>query len=289
MYKSDELYGKVRLNSYQPTQKAAKFLNIFQSVGWHNCNDLYHQIYENGGPGCLIIFTVAGKGCLRLSDKNYTLSAGTVAFIPPKTSMEYFTLEGNHWEFYWINVIGTYAIQTVSYIIDEHTPVFRIGNMADCLEKIKYLIFLEDDNKYRFEIEVSKKISELLHEIINELFFLPSSSLQRDSLPMKIAVYIEKHYSESINISKLCEEFFVSQNQLIRVFRREIGYTPYEYMKNYRLLKACELLQLTNYTINEIGALVGFQNRSNFIFQFRLKYGITPCSYRKLFFPLSTK
>lgn len=289
MIKATEKYGMVRLNSYIPSTRAIKMLNYFQSVGWHDCNSLYHQQYEQGIAGAFIIFTVGGKGFIRLDDKVYPLTAGVNVLVPPNTPMEYYTCDGSTWEFYWINLYGTYAIQTVHYILAEQESIFRISNITDCLDQIKYLIYLQDDNKFRFEFEVSQKIFELLQNIAKGLFLISGEDSQNDHYLMKIVAYIENHYAEPLHIKEVSENFHISQNQLIRSFLADIGYTPYEYLKRYRLLKACELLEMTNHPIAEIGALTGFQNSSNFIFQFKSQYNMTPLSYRKLFSPVKNR
>lgn len=77
---------------------------------------------------------------------------------------------------------------------------------------------------------------------------------------MKTAAYLEKHYMEQIDLKTLSKMFYISQNQLIRVFQEQFGYTPYEYLKRYRLLKACELLEQTCRPIGEIAHLIRFPN-----------------------------
>jgi len=288
MYKANEEYGKVRMNSYIATSKAEKMLNYFKSVGWHECNSLYHQLYKDGISGVFMIFTVGGTGTIRLNEKSYILTAGKGILVPPNTPMEYYTCTGSTWEFYWISMYGLYVLQTTAYILSEQETLFHISNITDCLEIIKHLIYLEDENKFRFELEASQKIYELMQNIIKGLFHFTNNSLSND-FSAKIVAYIEKHYNDTIHIAGLSKTFHISQNQLIRNFQAEIGYTPYEYLKRFRLLKACELLEMTGYTIKEIGKLTGFQNISNFIFQFKTQYAITPYSYRKLYSPLSKK
>ena len=270
------------MNSYIPSAKAIRMLNYFQTVGWHNCNSLYHQVYRKGIEGGFLLFTVGGKGIIRFDNKLHTLSAGMAVLLPPKTPMEYFTSDSSGWEFYWINLYGIYAIQTISYILENHDPIFSINNLTDCLEKIKQLIFLRNENKFQFELEVSQLIYQLLYEIIKGLFFSSKVS-HSDSFLIKVVSYIEKHYNEPINIERLSKKFHISQNHLIRTFKSEIGYTPYEHLKKYRLLKASELLEMTDYSIKEISSLTGFPSYSNFIYQFKTQYGVTPCTYRKLF------
>ena len=283
MYKAEEDYGKVRMNSFLPTQRAVKLLNYFQSAGWHQCNPIYRQSYENGISGSLLIFTVDGKGILKLKDTRYTLTEGTAAIVPKGIPVSYFTHPKSKWEFYWVNMNGAYVDQIVSYILEERGPVFNSGNMVYYIERINQLIVIKDENKIRFELEASQKITELLHEIINEIYFASNEKSLSGNLAVKIAAYMEHHYSEPIRLDQLSRSFHISKNQLIRIFLAEIGYTPYEYLKRYRLLKACELLQLADDTVKEISMSTGFPNSSNFIFQFKAYYGMTPNNYRKLF------
>ncbi|MPN59965.1 HTH-type transcriptional activator RhaS [bioreactor metagenome] len=143
---------------------------------------------------------------------------------------------------------------------------------------------MKEEHKFRFELGVSQKIAALLQTIAKGLYLLTEEN-SPDSYLMKIAAYIEKHYAEPIHIADLSQSFAISQNQLIRTFQAEFGYTPYEYLKKHRLLKACELLQMTEYPVEEIGEMTGFRNSSNFIFQFKRQYHITPKAYRKQYSP----
>ena len=283
MYTSEKDYGKVRMNSYLPTQRAVKFLNYYQTAGWHECNSVYRQTYDHGISGSLIIFTVKGKGILQLKGDKHTLTAGTVAIVPSDIPVSYYTYPKTKWEFYWINIYGIYVIQIISCILEEHGHVFNTGNIANYIEKVNQLIIMKDENKFCFELDVSQKITGLLHDILQEIYCNSKENSLSENLPLKITDYMEQHYTEPVRLAQLSRSFHFSENQLILIFQAKTGYTPYEYLKRYRLLKACELLQMTNNPIKEISTATGFPNVSNFIFQFKAQYGVTPCNYRKQF------
>ena len=95
-----------------------------------------------------------------------------------------------------------------------------------------------------------------------------------------ILEYIQENYSENITLEDLKHRFFLSKNQIIRIFKKRTGYPPYEYLKRYRLTKACELLLGTSQNICEIAAQVGYHNASHFAAQFGAVYGMTPGEYR---------
>lgn len=160
--------------------------------------------------------------------------------------------------------------------------VFRPACMPACVQLLRELISMDDPMKSRFEMEVSRRISTLFDLLVSDRFF-PVRKRGEDSLSNRTASYLEAHYKEKLRFDDLSQMLYVSRNQLIRVFERDTGYTPYEYLKRYRLLKACELLQMTSLPVGDIGRQTGFRNSSNFSSQFHRQYGITPQAYRRLY------
>ena len=286
MFVSKEAYGTVRMNSCVPSAKAVKYLNSFHSLGWHECNTLYHQKYKDGIGGSLVIFTVGGKGVLKIKDKSFILTGGTVAVVPPKTSMEYYTHENSSWEFYWINIYGTGAELLVKLLNEENNGLVLAKHIPGAEKIIRELMHPDYANKLSFEIEASLKIQELLHLILKKIHTAGENSTKKDTVAINIVSYIEENYQNRITLSMLSRTFYISENQLIRNVTKETGFTPYEYLKRYRLMKSCELLQLTDKPIEEISKAVGFSNVSNYIYQFKLLYDITPLKYRKRFSPM---
>ena len=57
--------------------------------------------------------------------------------------------------------------------------------------------------------------------------------------------------------------------------------TPFEYLNDYRLLRAAEQIAGSNLRINTIAGSCGFNDMSYFSKLFRRKYELTPSEYRK--------
>ena len=93
---------------------------------------------------------------------------------------------------------------------------------------------------------------------------------------------LPRHYAEPITNDKLSKATSYSVTYQNRVFKRLYDMTPLEYLTDYRMRKAKELL-LTNPTleIGEIAPKVGFHNPSHFIDQFKKYYKATPSHFRK--------
>ena len=59
------------------------------------------------------------------------------------------------------------------------------------------------------------------------------------------------------------------------------GTTPYNYLVNFRITQAKELLVLTDHSVSEIAQEVGFGDASNFSTRFAKATGQSPLQYRK--------
>ncbi|MEA5010461.1 MAG: helix-turn-helix transcriptional regulator [Angelakisella sp.] len=72
-----------------------------------------------------------------------------------------------------------------------------------------------------------------------------------------------------------------SKFYFLRRFKQQTGITPYEYIITYRLNKSKELLMQSDYSIEAISGLVGFESVSNFIKHFKRYEDTTPTKFRK--------
>lgn len=92
---------------------------------------------------------------------------------------------------------------------------------------------------------------------------------------------IENEYMNNISLVYIAEKLHISPSYLSRLFKKETGKTFIDYLKEYRLKKACELLINTNLRITEIAKTVGYDSYSYFNTLFSHFYGITPAQYRE--------
>ena len=81
--------------------------------------------------------------------------------------------------------------------------------------------------------------------------------------------------------SDLLSSAHMSKSYFLRLFRRYMGTTPYNYLVNFRITQAKELLVLTDHSISEIAQEAGFGDASNFSTRFAKATGQSPMQYRK--------
>lgn len=97
----------------------------------------------------------------------------------------------------------------------------------------------------------------------------------------KIKEYIGAHYSEDVTRSTLSKVFFLNSDYLGRLFKKKTGLSVSGYLQDVRIEEAKKLLSGTTVQVNEVAALVGYDNFSYFSHIFREKTGLTPVEYRR--------
>lgn len=152
-----------------------------------------------------------------------------------------------------------------------HLPVFGSFNTKKMLELTRELGHLSFDS---FRIDYQR----CFYSILSLLY----SQGHIDSDAEKIRNYLICNFEKNITIKDLEKLVFLSQNQIINVFKAQYHTTPYQYLIQYRLDKACELLLSTTRSINLISESVGFNEYSSFFRLFRAQYGVSPQEFRKI-------
>jgi AraC family transcriptional regulator of adaptative response / methylphosphotriester-DNA alkyltransferase methyltransferase len=91
----------------------------------------------------------------------------------------------------------------------------------------------------------------------------------------------DSNYAGIIEISHIAKQLGVSINHLARLFKKQLGPTPTQYITGLRVNKAAELLRQEDSGILEIAYRTGFKSLSGFYKCFKEQTGYTPKEYRK--------
>lgn len=144
-----------------------------------------------------------------------------------------------------------------------------------------------------FDMTIIKaQISRLIknRELIREKYMtqnfmveVSQSNLSKDDeFIVKLRKLLEDNLSVSdFNVKKLSEDLNISTTHLYRKLKALTGLSPVEFIRAFKLQKACEMLTNTGNSIKEIGYGLGFNNLSYFVKCFREQFGVTPSTYRQ--------
>ena len=93
--------------------------------------------------------------------------------------------------------------------------------------------------------------------------------------------YVHEHYAEELSLEQLAKLSHYSKSYIIKLFKKNTGQTPIEYINRYRLDRAKSLLKNKKNSILDVSLMSGFQNVGYFIRIFKSHFGMTPGVYRK--------
>lgn len=98
----------------------------------------------------------------------------------------------------------------------------------------------------------------------------------------QILNYFEDHYSEKISLDQIAENMYLSPFYVSKIFKSETGDAPIHHLIKIRLEKAKELLeQGASGNIQEVAAMVGYDDAYHFSKLFKKRFGITPTQAKK--------
>lgn len=127
-------------------------------------------------------------------------------------------------------------------------------------------------------------LSTLMNRIILEILRLninKTISVKDGTQTIRqIIEYIHANYTQKISNQSIAEFFNYNPSYIGRFFKKHTGQTLHNYILEFRLAVAMELLTNPNISIGEIYKQVGFTDFYHFSKTFKLKTGKTPSEYR---------
>lgn len=98
----------------------------------------------------------------------------------------------------------------------------------------------------------------------------------------KAVHYIFQNIEKSFGLPELLDACELKSATLFSAFRRDIGQTPGNYIRNARIETAKKLLFLRSKYVSQVGFSVGYNSHTHFCRDFRATTGISPSEWRSL-------
>jgi len=107
--------------------------------------------------------------------------------------------------------------------------------------------------------------------------------VDKPKIGKQLVEYVKQHFNESnFCLTELAEQFHFNENYLSRLFKIETGQTFTEFLCDYRIQYAKQLLSHNEMRIDDISVMVGFASRRSLNRVFRKVTGVSPSMYRVL-------
>lgn len=135
------------------------------------------------------------------------------------------------------------------------------------------------------EITLEAQATLLTHWIIRSMTGNSgyTGGLSANCLVARAQHYMELHFHETVTVSQLAALEHMSESGFSRLFKKETGITPIQYLMRIRIEKAKTLLQQKEIPITEAGEKSGFGSSTHFATEFRRLTGVSPSRYREAY------
>ncbi len=232
-----------------------------------------------------IIYIASGKAHFHFGNpENETIvPAGNIVLFRPKEFQKYEYYGIDKTEVYWIHFTGNDVKNILrKYGFPDEKRIFPVGTSLEYERVFKRIIMelqrCQDDYEEMLDL-LLRHLLIIFHRELTREHVLKNEYLDSE---MDIAAsYFNENYNRDINIEEYAVSRGMSVSWFIRNFKKYTGTTPMQFITSIRITNAQMLLETTNYAINEIARIVGYDNPLYFSRLFRKQKGCPPSHYRK--------
>ena len=260
-------------------------LGLFQ-FGWERCAPA-HSFGPAARNHYLFHYILSGTGTLMADDskgvtQTYSIKSMQGFMIFPNQITTYVADRQLPWEYVWLEFDGLRVkslLDTIGLSLDK--PVYHARNKnlrEDMANEMLYISRHKDESPFHLIGHLYLFLDYLLRSAADEQ--LEHGSKLREFYIHEALTYIEHTFQNEITIEDIAGVCGLNRTYFGKIFKEALGKTPQEFLLNYRMLKAAELLKLTSLSIGDIGLAVGYANQMHFSRAFKNNYGISPREWR---------
>ncbi|OBR67792.1 AraC family transcriptional regulator [Paenibacillus oryzae] len=262
-----------------------------------NIRYCYHGIMncEPGyfwGPGLKeqykIMFVHEGRGIYQFNGNTFYLEKGQGYIVFAGTVCYMKADEREPWVYSWIAFDGDQAGPLLEDAgLSPSSPIFSFSSGSWFqLYLDKWDAAATCDN--RGELRVHSVLYQFLADWLEMMMVtkqLPAGYQAKEGYIRKALDFIHINYAERISISGLAEMIGIDRVYLSNIFKESMRVSPQQYLLQYRMDKACELLLDSELTVSEIARSVGYGDPLLFSKMFKKLTGAAPTYYRASHLP----
>lgn len=235
----------------------------------------------------LFHYVLSGTGTLMADDskgntQTYSIKSGQGFMIFPNQITTYISDHNLPWEYVWIEFDGLRvkeALQIAGLSLDNPVYHARFKDLREDMQN-EMLYLANHGNSTPFHL--------IGHLYLFFDFMLRSITPEHTTNGKKLSnyyireaiTYIEQNFHNDISVEDIASVCGLNRSYFGKIFRESIGKTPQEFLLTYRMIKATELLKLTNLSIEDIGKAVGYENPFHFSRAFKNIYNVSPRAWR---------
>ena len=272
------------------------FFNIFPNenfidLGMFQCGREACTPCHSFGPVTrnhyLFHYVLSGTGTLMADDakgitQTYSVRSGQGFLIFPEQITTYYADQHSPWEYSWIEFDGLRVKEALSLSdFSLNHPIYHPHSkdlQEQMVKEMNYIISHPKESSFHLLGHLYLFFDYFIQSAKSTR--LTQSSKMSDYYIQEAIHYMEQNFQNDISIEEIAAVCGINRSYLGKIFRNSIGRSPQEFLMNYRMVKATELLKLTTLSIADIGTAVGYGNPLHFSRAFKNIYGVSPREWR---------
>lgn len=224
-----------------------------------------------------LLYMFQGEMTVSLPHGVERIRAGHAVIFPPHYHYVYKYDARAPMNYFWVHFTGSYAERFLQECGLRALPsLYDTGTDPQIAT-----LFRELYDCFEFDSPLSRpKSASALERILLRLAEHVQKKSESKHLERSLRV-IHASYQTNLKIPELAALENLSNSRYIAVFREQMGMSPTAYIIRRRMSAACELLENTDISVKQAGALVGYNDPHFFSKLFKKHVGIWPSEYRE--------
>ena len=219
------------------------------------------------------------RGCCQVEwgGRRFCAREGQIVVLDCYAPHAYHTADG--WEAEWLHFDGPCARGYFDAILAGGSPVISLKNSFRFEKNLRKIYTQFRDAAPVREAMLNNYIVNLLTELLVGREEAGPGARSAGIIEDSIA-YINDHLAQELPLEDLAAQAALSPFYFSRLFKKETGFSPHQYILAARISNAKFLLQSTGDSVKKICFTVGFTSESSFCTAFKKETGLTPSEYR---------
>ena len=220
-------------------------------------------------PYWLLHYVISGKGTFSTGGMEYSVSPSQIFVIRPHQMHSYKADEQNPWHYMWVAFESEEKLPAIL-----GTDVFAAPAAGKLFSEILEATRLE----YGKEEFVSGKIWELVSLLLQTERGMTTTA---NRYVIGAKEYVSQNYMRPIKVTDIAKALNLDRSYFSTVFKNQTGMSPQQYLCEYRLERAAEILASGSLSVSEAAYASGYGDIVNFSRMFKKHFGIAPSKYRE--------
>ncbi|MDW8554995.1 AraC family transcriptional regulator [Staphylococcus xylosus] len=227
-----------------------------------------------------------GEGTFSYAGETYHLTAGDIFLLERGMEVEYKPSFSNPWTYYWVGMNGKQILNYLSRcsIVDSHVILGQdttdIKNIIQLICKLSQSIESNNSN----DILIMQYLYQLVYTLQEKFPKIFSVQVDIVNEDIQHAVdFINTNYQKHITVEDVAKSVNITRSHLYKLFKKNLGCSPKEYLTYIRMYHASQLLIHTSTLISDISRQVGYKDPLLFSKNFTKHFEISASEYRHHF------